>query len=113
MSQRDPNTLLNDIVEYAQIALTLAKGRVRDDLDTDVGLRRALERALEVIWEAANHLDPAFCALHPEIPWRLLVGMRNRLVHGYADVDSDITWTTVNEDLPSLIESVGALLNSG
>ena len=89
--------------------MNLAKDKVRADLDTDVGLRLALERALEVIGEAANHLDPAFCASHPEIPWRLLVGMRNRLIHGYADVDSDITWSTVNEDLRPLIASVREL----
>jgi uncharacterized protein with HEPN domain len=47
-----------------------------------------------------------FKAAHPHIPWLDIVGMRNRLTHGYFDVDLDLVWTTVQEDLPLLLEQL-------
>lgn len=68
MSRRDPAVLLADIVDYANIALTLSQGRTRADLDSDSGLRLALERALEIVGEAASHLPSDFRAANPAVP---------------------------------------------
>ena len=67
-------------------------------------------RALEVIGEAAKHVAPAFRGGHPEIPWRGMAGMRDKVIHGYFGVDAAVVWRTVKEDLPRVREAVQSLL---
>jgi uncharacterized protein with HEPN domain len=62
-----------------------------------------------VLGEAAKRLSPELRARHPDIPWRAIAGMRDRLVHGYDDVDLDLVWKTVSEDLPALIARLDRL----
>jgi uncharacterized protein with HEPN domain len=65
----------------------------------------AVIRNLEIVGEACNSIakhDPAFEALHPEVPWRFAYEMRNALAHGYFSVDVSIVWQTVQRDLPTL-----------
>jgi len=59
-------------------------------------------RNLEIIGEAATALTPEFRFAHGEVPWRNIINMRNRLIHRYFDVDLEVVWKTVNEDLPVL-----------
>jgi len=66
----------------------------------------AVLKALETVGEAAARLSEQARAAHPEIPWREIIGMRHRLVHGYFEVDLDKVWDTVREDLPPLIASL-------
>ena len=73
-------------------------------------LAAALERFIGVIGEAASKISPATRESAPDIPWHQMIGMRNRLVHGYASVDHDIVWDVVSGDLPALISSVERLL---
>jgi uncharacterized protein with HEPN domain len=61
---------------------------------------------LEIIGEAARHLSPETLKALPEIPWKLVVGMRNILIHDYDDVDPSRVWTSICEDVPVLIERV-------
>ena len=73
----------------------------------------AVLRNIEVIGEAArnvqrHHAD--YAAAHAELPWALMVGMRNRVSHGYFAVDWDLIWATVQQDLPALLSQVNALL---
>ena len=73
----------------------------------------AVLRNIEVIGEAArnvqrHHAD--YAAAHAELPWALMVGMRNRVSHGYFAVDWDLIWATVQQDLPALFSQVNALL---
>ncbi len=68
-------------------------------------LHDAILRNLEVLGEAANNVkkaDAAFTDAHPEVPWAVIVAMRNRLTHAYFAVDLKIVWATVREDLPSI-----------
>ena len=74
-------------------------------------LLNALVRSIEVIGEAAVKISPEYKLATPEIPWRKLVGMRNRLIHGYFDIDPDTVWDTTVLDLPPLIERLSALLS--
>ena len=98
--------------DHASEAVALAANHSREDLDTDRLLNLAL-RLVEVIGEAAAHLPQAFCADHPEIPWREITGLRNRLIHDYDEVDFDILWTIVEDDLPPLVKQLAALLERG
>ncbi|MDE0055999.1 MAG: DUF86 domain-containing protein [Gammaproteobacteria bacterium] len=63
----------------------------------------AVLKAIEIVGEAASRVSDAFAHEHPDIPWRAIVGMRNRLVHDYAGIDLDRVWETVRNDIPTLI----------
>ena len=68
--------------------------------------------SLIIIGEAATKLmdqHPEFVELHPEIPWRNMRGMRNRIAHGYFDINLDVVWDTVQSALPDLIERLAAI----
>jgi uncharacterized protein with HEPN domain len=62
----------------------------------------ALVRLLEIIGEAARRVSVGLRESHPEIPWAEIAGTRDRLIHGYFDVDLDIVWGIVTQDLPAL-----------
>ncbi len=65
---------------------------------------------MEIIGEAAGRISPETRAKLPEIPWSDVVAMRNRLIHGYDNVDHDILWDTITHDLPLLLEAVDNLI---
>jgi len=69
-------------------------------------LAAALERFIEVVGEAACKVSPATKLELQSIPWREIVGMRNRLVHGYASVDHDVVWAVVTDHLSRLIATI-------
>jgi uncharacterized protein with HEPN domain len=92
-------------------AASFALGKSRADLDTDLMFQFAVVRALEIVGEAASRLTEATRAAHPEIPWVNIIGMRNRLAHGYFDLDMDIVWSVVTERLPPLIVALDHLLS--
>jgi uncharacterized protein with HEPN domain len=87
-----------------------AAGRNRGDLDTDKMLLFAILRAIEVIGEAASKVTDETQAASPGVPWASIIGMRNRLIHGYFDSDSDVVWKTVTEEMPGLQRSLKLLV---
>lgn len=89
MSKRDVSITLRQMLDYAEKGVTLSRGRKRSDLDTDLTFNLALTRLIEIIGEAANRVPERFQEEHPEIPWMEIIGMRNRLIHGYDEVDFD------------------------
>jgi uncharacterized protein with HEPN domain len=91
------------MLDAAREAGTLVAGRSRSDYDEDRTLRLALVRLLEVVGEAASRIPLDFREEHPEIPWFGVVGLRNRLIHGYDEVDYDIVWQILAEDIPALV----------
>jgi uncharacterized protein with HEPN domain len=70
----------------------------------------AIVRAIEVIGEAASKVTDETKATSPGIPWVSIIGMRNGLIHGYFDIDSDVMWKTVTEEIPALHRSLKLLL---
>ncbi|MFT3790420.1 MAG: DUF86 domain-containing protein [Rudaea sp.] len=75
-------------------------------------LQDATVRCIEIIGEAATKIlkaDPAFVTAHPQVPWAQMSAMRNRVIHGYFEVDYQIVWRTVQSDLPTLAVTVRAL----
>jgi uncharacterized protein with HEPN domain len=101
------------MADAVEAAMRFAAGRSRSDLDLDEMLLFALVRAVEIVGDAAARLSPEARAALPDIPWRLIVGMRNRLVHAYFDVDLDILWTTATQALPELLPALEAGLAEG
>jgi uncharacterized protein with HEPN domain len=82
----------------------------KGDFVSDTKTADAVVRNLEVIGEAASRLPAGFRDLHPNIPWRQIVGLRNRIVHAYFDVDLEIVWTISREELPKLTAAIRSLL---
>ncbi len=89
----------------------MAQGKTRRDLDKDRKLNLALVRLLEVVGEAATRTPQPERGKYPQIPWREITGLRNRLIHGYDSVDFDILWQIVVGDLPSLITALEKILS--
>ena len=101
--RKDDETRLLHMLDAAQEAVAFVQGRTRDDLDNDRQLVLALVKDVEILGEAATQVTEPTRQGLPEIPWERIVGMRNRLVHAYFDVNLDIVWETVQGDLPELI----------
>lgn len=110
MSRRDPDLTLRQIVEFADEVAALVATRVRDDLRTKREFRRALERCVELIGEAASRLSETWRAEHPAIPWRQIIAMRNVMIHGYDEVIDEVLWEVATKDVPDLRRAVVALL---
>lgn len=102
MSKHDTLIRLQDMRDHTQEALTLIQGRSRTDLNADRVLSLALVRLLEVIGEAANRLPHDVQDKYPEIRWAEIIGLRNRLIHGYGAIDLDIVYRIITADLPPL-----------
>ncbi len=94
---------LRHMCDAARLALKLSSGKRREDLESDPGLALSLIRCLEIFGEAASKVTPESRSKLPEVPFEKAVGMRNRLIHAYFDVDLEIVWVTITEDLPSVL----------
>lgn len=103
MSQPDDAHLLRDMLGHAQLACRAARGRSRADLTSDRMFQVTCKRFIESVGEAAANVSDEFKNTHADIPWRRIVGTRNVLVHGYAQIDLDILWDIVDVNLPDLI----------
>jgi len=110
MTRRDPDHSFRDMLVHAQEAVALVQGKQRTDLDHDRLLNLALVRLLEIIGEAANRIPKESQVEQPDIPWMQIIGLRNRLIHGYDAVDFDILWQIVTEDLPPLIATLAVIV---
>lgn len=102
MSGRDDKVLLADVLDACAAAQRITAGKSRQDLDRDETLTLAVCHVIQIIGEAAGRMSEPFQSAHPELPWSQIVGMRNRLVHGYFSVDHDVLWKTVKDELPGL-----------
>jgi uncharacterized protein with HEPN domain len=80
------------MLAYSREAVELTQGRTREDLGRDRLLVLGLQRLVEIVGEAANRVSKATQAEFPEIPWQPIIGMRNRLIHGYDVIDVDVVW---------------------
>ena len=112
MTRHDEGARLRHMLDASREAVGFAKGKSRADLHADRGLQLILTRLLEIVGEAANKVPQTTRDLYPEIPWSAAIAVRNRLIHGYEDVDLDIVWQTVEEDLPRLIASLEKAIDS-
>ena len=101
---------LRHMRDAAATALQMAVGYDRADLSASRMLAMALTRCLEILGEAASKISPEFRSRYVRIPVSKMVSMRNRLIHAYFDVDLDIVWTTVHDDLPPLLVALDEAL---
>jgi len=101
------------MLDAAQEAIEFAQGHTRAHLDGDRKLVLALVKDIEIIGEAAYQVSPTTREQLPGIPWDDIIGMRHRLVHAYFDINLDILWRTVQDDLPPLLEKLREILGEG
>ncbi|MCX5769245.1 MAG: DUF86 domain-containing protein [Candidatus Hydrogenedentes bacterium] len=110
MTRHDDTVALRHMRDHALEAVVAARGRSRQDLDGDRIFALALIKLVEIVGEAASRVSLATRSLQPHIPWNEIVAARNRLVHGYDQVDLDVLWRIVAVELPPLIQQLEALL---
>lgn len=109
--QMDDEIRLRHMLDAAHEAILFVDGRERTDLDHDRMLVLALMKSVEIIGEAAFRMSETTKQASPDIPWIDIIGMRHRLVHAYYDVNRDVLWRTVQEDLPALVALIEPLLS--
>jgi uncharacterized protein with HEPN domain len=97
---------LRHLIEAVETPIRFIDGRSRNDLEDDEMLRLALTKLVEIVGEAAKQVSPETRHEYPKVPWSAAARMRDRLVHHYFDIDLDVLWSTVNVDLPGLLDVV-------
>ena len=110
MTKRDDRVSLVDMLVYAEEAIELLGEASAVDLADNRVLRLALERLVGIVGEAAGRVSPATQQRHPQIPWAQIIGMQNRVVHGYDAMILDRIWDTVKNEMPPLVEQLEAIV---
>lgn len=113
MSVHDPGLTLRQIVELADEIAALVADRTREDLNANREFRRALERCVELVGEAATRLPVDWRESHHQVPWRQIIAMRNVMIHGYDVVLPEVLWDIATSDVPKLRGEINALLEDG
>jgi uncharacterized protein with HEPN domain len=101
--QKEDEIRLRHMLDAAREAIIFARNETRASLNKDRKLEFALVKAIEIVGEAAAKVTAECRNDSSQIPWSNIIGMRNRLIHAYFDINLDILWKTVTEDLPPLI----------
>ena len=103
----DPDrAYLLDMLIAAGRAMAAAEGRLRTDLDNDTDFQAIAYWHLCVLGEAAGRVSEEFREAHRDLRWHQVIGLRNRLIHGYGVIDNDIVWEVIQTGLPRLIRQL-------
>lgn len=100
---------IRHMIEASEAAIQFAAGRKRQDLDNDLMLLFAIVRAVEILGEAASKISQETQAELGAIPWKAIIGMRNRLAHAYFDTDAEIVWVAATVEIPQMLSLLRAL----
>ena len=107
----EPLDYLRHIQVEAEFLLSCSSGKTFADFEADEVLSRAFVRSPEIIGVATKKLPDSFRASHPEVEWRAMAGMRDRLIHDYMGVDYELVWDVVKTRIPELRDRVGEILS--
>ena len=111
--RRDDNAVLLDVAHAARLVARFVAGKDKDAFLADELTQSAVLHQILVLGEATKRLSAGFRAVHPEVPWSDMAGMRDKLIHEYDAVDFDEVWSTATRDIPSLLAWVTPLLPDG
>ncbi len=110
--QKDDLIRLRHMLDAAQEAISFVAGKSRRDLNLNRMLALSLVKDIEIIGEAASKITLETREQLAQVPWAMIIGMRNRLIHAYFEIDLDILWKTVAEDIPPLISMLEEIISS-
>ena len=108
----EPREYLRHILAEADYLIGRSNGLSPEAFEADETLRRAFARSLEVIGEAAKKLPDEYRARHPQVEWRAMTGMRDRLIHAYFGVDYILVWDVVMHKIPELHRQIAEILDA-
>jgi uncharacterized protein with HEPN domain len=109
MSNRGDKDLLSDIQEAGQRITSYTAGTTYKVFLSDKKTQDAVIRNLEIIGEATKNLSAELRAKYPDLPWKGMAGMRDRLIHDYFGVNLDIVWHIITGELPGVLEEIEAI----
>ncbi len=101
---------LNYIKNACEIIQQLIEGMELGSFTSDGQCQAAVIQGIEMIGDAAGNIDLTFQEKHGEIPWNQMIGMRNRLIHDYNEIDIDLVWQTIQKDIPELLRKINCIL---
>ena len=108
--KREYDDYLRDMLENAEKAISFVQGMDYDGFCNDDKALYAVVRAFEIIGEAARQIPDDVRQANPEIQWREITAMRNKLTHEYFGVNTKVVWRTVQEDLPVIISALRKII---
>lgn len=100
---------IDDMIGFVEKVLAYTKGMDQTTFSDRGMTHDAVLRNLEQIGEAATHVPEEIRQAHPEIPWRMIIATRNRLIHAYLGIDDDIIWSIIRDDIPPLLAALKTL----
>ena len=106
MKDRDLRDYINDPIEACEDILSFTKETSYSDFANDKKTINAVIRSLEVIGEATKKLPVSFRSNYPDIPWKQMAGMRDKLIHEYCGVDKQMIWQVVKKHIPNILPLV-------
>ncbi len=108
--REDDQIRLRHMLDAAREAVQFAGGKSKEDLDEDRLLALGLMKCIEIVGEAAANISNECRETLPSIPWKSILGMRNRLVHAYFEIDLNVVWYTTTVSLPPLIRVLETII---
>jgi uncharacterized protein with HEPN domain len=102
---------VRDMIGFSEKVLFYTSGLDQSAFVADDRTYDATLRNLELVGEAATHIPEAVRDTHPEIAWRQIIAMRNRVAHGYLGIDEDVIWDVIQNDIPNLLPALRNLLS--
>lgn len=109
--REDDLNRIRHMLDAAKEAHSFAKNKPMEELEDNRMLVLAVLKDLEILGEAANKVSEETQEKFKEVPWKEIIGMRNRLIHAYFDIDYDIIHKTIAKDLPTLIKTLEKVIN--
>ncbi len=109
---RDVRLYLDDIPESGERIARYVEGMTFEAFVADERTYDAVLRNLEIVGEAAKNVPPEFRALHPQVEWRKIAGLRDVLAHGYFGLDAETLWDAVSNKLPLLAAQVKEIIEA-
>ena len=108
--KKEPLIFIKHILQNIEDIETFSKGLSKGNLERDILKQKAIIRSVEIIGEAVRNLPDSFKKKHSEIPWRDIIGTRDKMIHHYFGVDLDIVWNIIKKDIPELKNNIKDIL---